>query len=305
MFGLRQIRQAWRRLAWAVIYSGPKRDITLETANGVLTFDNQDWMIGKILYLNRSYEVEQMDAAVKLLHEEGYLTDDTSSMVLDVGANIGMICVALVRSGRFKKALAFEPAPNSYRLLLKNVCQNNLESRITCFPFALSSSQGQVVLELSPDNSGDHRIRQTESKGAFGEELRPTICVEARTLDSFFAGNPELSPHEVSLVWVDIQGHEGHFLEGARRFLTRGVPMVAEVWPYALGRSGFGLSRFRTILSEFYTHFYVLSGKAVEKSRVSAIGQVFRAFAGRREACQVVLVRDRSEALHYHELPRR
>lgn len=300
MLGLGKMRQAWRRLVWAVIYYGPKRDITLETANGILTFSSRDWMIGKILYLQRSYEMKEIDAAIKLLHEEGYLTDGASSTVLDVGANIGMICIALVRSGHFKKALAFEPAPGSHRLLVKNVGQNNLSSRITCFPFALSSMRSEVDLELSPDNSGDHRIRHTKSAGAFREELRPTIRVEARTLDSLFAENPQLDPKEVSLVWLDIQGHEGCFLEGAREFLARGTPTVTELWPYALARSGTEPSRVQTLLSEFYTHFYLVTANAAEKRPISAMGEVFQAFAGPREMCQVILVRDRSASKCSH-----
>jgi FkbM family methyltransferase len=294
MLGLGKMRQAWRRLAWAAIYYGPKRDITLQTANGLLTFSSRDWMIGKILYLHRSYEMKEIDAAVKLLHEEGYLPGGASSTVLDVGANIGMICIALVRLGHFQKALAFEPAPGSYKLLVKNVGQNNLAARITCFPFALSSMRSEVDLELSPDNSGDHRIRHTKSQGAFHEELRPTVRVEARTLDSVFAENPELDPQEVSVVWLDIQGHEGCFLEGAREFLARGTPTVTELWPYALARSGSEPARVQSLLSQFYTHFYLLTANAAEKRPISAIGQVFQEFSGPREMCQVILVRDRS-----------
>jgi hypothetical protein len=104
-----------------------------------------------------------------------------------------------------------------------------------------------------------------------------------------------LDPQEVSLVWLDIQGHEGCFLEGAREFLERGTPIVTELWPYALARSGSEPSRVQALLSEFYTHFYLLTANAAEKRPISTMGEVFQAFAGPREMCQVILVRDRSK----------
>ncbi len=82
--------------------------------------------------------------------------------MLDVGANIGMICIALMLQNYFKRAIAFEPDPKNFRLLVKNVAQNGLENRIDCFPYALSSAAGEAELELSPHNSGDNHLHYSE-----------------------------------------------------------------------------------------------------------------------------------------------
>ncbi len=151
----------WRRLRWWFIYIGPRRDITVDTFNGRLSFDSKDWLIGKYLYVKGSYEAREIQSAVAVLRQEGYLKDAGGGTVLDVGANISMICIALLKHGYFQRAIAFEPYPNSYRFLVNNVNQNGLRERVSHFPWALSCTEDEFELELSDDNSGDHRIRRT------------------------------------------------------------------------------------------------------------------------------------------------
>src|SRR6266702_4494260 len=112
-----QFRHITRRLYWWLTYLGPRRDITVDTFNGLLTVDSKDWLIGKYLYVNRSYEAREMQRTITLLQQEGYLGATGGGVLLDVGANIGMTCIALLKHGYFQRAIAFEPAPTSYRLL--------------------------------------------------------------------------------------------------------------------------------------------------------------------------------------------
>jgi len=270
---------------------GPRRDITVPTSNGLLTFDSKDWLIGKYLFVERSYETEQLDRAVALLRREGYLTRKGGTVV-DVGANIGMICIALLQRGYFERALAFEPAPNNYRLLVRNVSQNGMQDRISAFPYALSASEGELELELSTENSGDNRIRTTTAPGAYHEENRPTVKVEGKTLDQVFAGIPGLTAEETALVWVDIQGHEGHFFEGAKRTLGCRIPVVAELWPYGVLRSGLSAARFLDVVSGLFSHFYLLSDREVAKQPIRRIDGLFHQYGEPRQWCQVALVQD-------------
>ncbi|RPJ80913.1 MAG: hypothetical protein EHM18_17695, partial [Acidobacteria bacterium] len=59
----------------------------------------------------------------------------------------------------------------------------------------------------------------------------------------------KLSLEETGLVWVDIQGHEGHFLRGAQSLLRRGVPIVTEFWPYAIERSGMSVEEYTSLVT--------------------------------------------------------
>lgn len=280
-----------RKLRWWLIYLGPRRDVTVATFNGLLSFDSKDWLIGKYLYVNRTYEAREIQSVMTLLRQGGYLKEKEPSGVLDVGANIGMTCIALLKHGYFQRAIAFEPTPNSYRLLMQNLRQNGLSDRVIHFPWALSSAEGEVEIELSADNSGDNRVRQTASPGAFREERRQAVIVTAKMLDQLWASEPALSGERISLVWVDIQGHEGHFFLGAQDVLREGIPVVTEFWPYGVSRSGISRHQFCRIVSELFTHFYIFVGENFEKHAISEIDGLFDVYSAPREMCQLVLVR--------------
>jgi len=278
-----------RKLEWWLIHMGPRRDITVETPNGRLTFDSKDCLIGKYLYVRRSYEIHEIKGAIDYIRQEGFLSNRRRNTVLDVGANLGMIVISLLRAGYFERAIAIEPAPNSFRLLEHNLRQTDLHDRVYTYRCALSSAAGEVDLEISKDNSGDHRVRHTGDAGFFHEEKRRTLKVPAETLDHIFETHSELRREEVGLVWLDIQGHEGWFLHGARKVLKERIPVVAEIWPYAILRSGMSRIRFCEIVSELFTDFYVLPGRGRCKQPISELGGLFDAFSKPREMCQVVL----------------
>lgn len=276
-------------LRWHLIHLGPRREVTVSTANGLLTFDSKDWLVGKYLYVRREHEAREAREAINLLSHEGYL-DQPGATVLNVGANIGMTSIGLLKAGYFRRAIAFEPSPNSYRLLARNVEQNGLAQEIVHFPFALSSRSETLQLEISEDNSGDNRIRLTSEAGFFEEERRHTIGVPAKTLDQMLAEYPDLRDERIDLVWADIQGHEGHFFRGARTLLERGVPVVSEFWPYAIRRSGISESKFQEIVSGAFTHFYLLSEKPPVRRAISEIESLFREYSGPRQMCLLAWV---------------
>jgi FkbM family methyltransferase len=276
-------------MRWYLIYLGPRHEVTVGTANGLLSFDSKDWLIGKYLYVRGEHEEREAREAINLLRREGYL-DASGETLLNVGANIGMTCIGLVKAGYFRRAIAFEPAPNTYRLLAHNVDQNGLGEKILHFPFALSSRSGTLRLEISEDNSGDNRIRFASQGGFFQEERRQTIEVPAKTLDHMFVEYPGLREERIDLVWADIQGHEGHFFRGAATLLESGVPVVCEFWPYAILRSGISESEFQEIVSGFFTHFYLLSEEPPVSRPTSELPTLFKEYCGPRQPCLLAWV---------------
>ena len=284
-----------RKLRWRQLYTGAPRDVTVESYNGVLTFHSRDKLIGKYLYVDRAYERRYIESALGVLERGGYpvANGDGDGILLDVGANIGMICIALLQQQRFARAIAVEPSPRNLRLLQHNVVQNGLSDRITILPCALSSAEGELELELSDYNSGDNRIRHDASSGTWREEQRAVVKVPVRTLDEVLAERG-VNPREVRLAWVDIQGHEGFFLDGARATLAAGVPVVSEFWPYGILRSGMTRSEYGTIVSEIFTHFFHLHASGAEKLPIEKIDALFDAYAAPKEMCEVIFVNDRA-----------
>jgi FkbM family methyltransferase len=283
-----------RKLRWRRVYDGERRDVTVESYNGILTFDSRDKLIGKYLYVDRAYERRYIEHALGLLKRDGYLRANAAGgegVLLDVGANIGMICIALLKHDVCARAIAVEPSPRNLRLLEHNVAQNGLRDRVTIVPCALSSESGELELELSEYNSGDNRIRHDASRGAWGEDRRDVVRVPVRTLDETLA-DLALTPADIRLAWVDIQGHEGFFLRGARSALAAGIPVVSEFWPYGILRSGMSRADYVSTARAIFTHFYHMRGSGAEKLPIARLDALFDVYAAPKEMCEVILVND-------------
>lgn len=135
---------------------------------------------------------------------------------VDVGANIGTTCLPALHVHEFRRAIAIEPEQSNARLLAANAALNGLSERITIHQVAASDRTGTLRLSIHPSNSGGHRV----TEGA-GQE------VAATTLDSLLEAEG-VSPADVGLLWIDVQGHELAVLRGAGSLLAARVPFVVE-----------------------------------------------------------------------------
>lgn len=156
---------------------------------------------------------------------------------VDVGAHIGTATLAALAWHGFDAAMCFEPDPANAAQLRHNLATNGHTDRTTVIEAAVSDGPERVSFELAQANTGDGRIRLgAPQAGHFAEERRDVIDVRATTLDRCVAEGT-LTLEQVSLVWIDVQGHEAHVLRGAKQLLDAGVPIVFELWPYGLRRA--------------------------------------------------------------------
>jgi FkbM family methyltransferase len=152
-------------------------------------------------------------------------------VVLDIGANIGyytLVAAKLLRGeGRVH---AFEPSPENYRLLVKNIEANGF-TNVTAVPKAVAGENGRVELFLDGLNFGGPSLSRRNIPETAG-----SIFVEAVTLDAYLA---QTSEPRVDLVKMDTQGTEGRILEGAARTLESSRPkIIMELWPFGLRNMG-------------------------------------------------------------------
>ena len=121
------------------------------------------------------------------------------------------------------------------------------------------------------------------------------VTVPVRTLDELLA-EQGVNARDVRLAWVDIQGHEGFFLDGARATLAGGggggAPVVSEFWPYGILRSGMTRAEYGRIAGELFTHFYHLHDSAAEKLPIAMIDSLFDMYPAPKEMCEVIFVND-------------
>jgi FkbM family methyltransferase len=225
------------------------------------------------LYIGREYESHLIDTAIAELRRRGFASPHGTA--LDIGANIGVIGIALVLRGYAARVIAVEPEQANFELLVRNVQQNGLTEAIRCERLALGTVEGSVEMELSPDNLGDHRIRGPlgSAPGAYGESLRATVTVPASTLDDLLE-RARPAGERPSLIWMDVQGFEGRVLEGGTRTIQAGVPVVAEFWPYGIRRSGLDRDQFCGLVESLFSGFVLLGAR----SATQEIGELRRMF---------------------------
>ena len=275
-----QWRAQWRPKLWEAAPKLGIKTLTTDTKQGRFTVNTSDQFISKALFLGGSFEYEVINRAVELLVKHEVLKSRNQGLLLDIGANIGTVCVSLLRRDVFSGAVAFEPHPGNYELLQKNVKQNGLAERVQSFPMGLSAQSGELVFELSPDNSGDHRIRLGDEVQSvlFDEAERQITRVPVTTLDEM-AGDGRINADDIRLIWMDVQGHEGHVLAGAQSVLGRGVPTVMEFWPYGLERAGITQEMFVERLKANFTHMIDVADESGELLDISCVNQLYKKYS--------------------------
>lgn len=219
--------------------SEKSRAVTIAAAKyGHMAVFTDDMVIGRSLLDTGAFQEEKISEVLAFLRTRYSLNPD---LFVDIGANIGTHSIFALTQGPFKRVIAFEPDIDNARLLSKNIGINRLSSRYELHSVALTDQPGNIELELSNSNFGDHRIRpKLPASVSFGEEHeRSTREISATSLDAL---NDKFNlDWSNALIWMDTQGHEGPIFEGAKRFFASPrspKAIVSEFWPYGIERSG-------------------------------------------------------------------
>lgn len=216
-----------------------------------VTLSNDNY-ISRSLHMNGIYDFENFERAVKIIGRP-------ITKLIDVGANIGTICIPALMRGYAQAAIAIEPEPLNFRTLRANIILNDLDGDIVAINTAVGERLDESLqFEISPDNKGDHRIRTTSDTGGFGEQNWETRTVQSTTIDSIAHAQGVFENKEGALLWIDVQGWESKALRGASELLRAGIPTVIEFWPYALERNGVTDELIETIVA-CCTQMYVIS----------------------------------------------
>ncbi len=257
------------RLFFLVVYWNGLRKTrsyhVVKTRQGTFKISTKDSAIGRLLVVEGQFEFDFSIKAVDFLKANKFLKDD-NVLLYDIGANIGIIGVGLLRAKKVKSAIAVEPEPSNFKLLSENVKLNNLQESMLCLNYALGAQDGVLKMELSEDNPGDHRVKganELVTDERYGESKRRMVEVRAIQLDKLIIESDVANRVRLgreALVWVDVQGYEGYVFKGARTLLSSGLPVVSEIWPYGILRAGMKLDEFTNIVSSIWTDFWVLRG---------------------------------------------
>ena len=151
------------------------------------------------------------------------LRRNSSTLLLDLGGNIGMHSLAAAAHGH--DAIVFEPVPDNVALMLASVRANNFHGRIHVFPLCVGATGGQGChLGTHFRNQGklEHRIYSEPQMGAdltFPKQMswqRSTLVTSvAVTVDDFVT-----PPRRPLLIKMDVENTECQAFRGMKRLLT-------------------------------------------------------------------------------------
>jgi FkbM family methyltransferase len=256
-----------------------RQTLTLPTKQGRLTISCQDGFISRALFFDREYELTFASRVLALLRSRGLLPRGHGTF-LDIGANLGVIAIGMLCRGEFRRAIAIEPEPQNFALLKHNVRQNGLQDRLLCRPYAISDRAATVPLELCSANFGDHRVRLNQRATValperFHEAGRRLIDVSAVRLDDLLATLPPEFTRDMGLVWIDTQGHEAQVLRGGPALFGRGLPVVAEVWPYGLKRAGVSQDQFCRLAQQYWSDYWMLRRDKLVRYPTAVLASLF------------------------------
>lgn len=150
---------------------------------------------------------------------------------LDIGAHVGLYALpAACRVGEQGRVVAFEPHPSNRALLEENLSRNDV-TNVTVVPAAVSDRPGQLELQVSSFNTGDHRLYRQGSSRA------KTVSTDVVSVDAWLESS---GIDRIDLIKMDVQGAEASVLEGMRRTLdaNHDLQMIIEYTPWMLRESG-------------------------------------------------------------------
>ncbi|MGA7490730.1 MAG: FkbM family methyltransferase, partial [Xanthobacteraceae bacterium] len=153
------------------------------------------------------------------------------AVFVDIGAHIGTHTIYALRTGRFARAVAFEPEPRNAALLARNLEANGLAHAAIVVPKAAGAAPGIGELHLHPRNTGAHAIDEPPSVDGLASLSVPV----ARVDDELEALG--LAFDMIGLVWVDVEGYEPQVLDGLERLIARSVPIAFEFTPSRYSRA--------------------------------------------------------------------
>jgi FkbM family methyltransferase len=226
----------------------PKRVKTHVKTNGsILYLDPNDSLHFSI---NGTWEVTQTKL-IKNLVKKG-------DVAVDIGAHIGYYTLLLAKLvGKSGEVIGFEPDPDNFQLLKKNVMVNGYTNTILEYK-AVSNKLGAVTFYRSALSSGQGKLHNSDN-------CEP-VQVDAVTLDSYFEGYER----GIDFIKMDAEGAEACILQEADSVVRKNPHMkiITEFSPAQLTSCGDDPAEFLHILSAHGFSFYDIDEK---KRRVMPI----------------------------------
>lgn len=176
-------------------------------------------LIGQRLIATGGFEQTQIDALDEIITDPRRLLGATINLhgtFIDVGANIGVYSTRYASA--FSGVIAIEPSPATYHILRANLLLARIvNAKALCC--GCSDRIGTATLRVPEDGMlGWSRLTETPNWKTFD------VPVEVDTVDNIVARSK--IQDRISLLKIDVEGHETQVLRGAVNVLSNDGPLV-------------------------------------------------------------------------------
>tara|TARA_Y100001978_G_scaffold198438_1_gene210897 strand:+ start:106 stop:1314 length:1209 start_codon:yes stop_codon:yes gene_type:complete len=138
--------------------------------------------------------------------------------IIDIGGHIGSFSLLankfLKKQG---KQFVYEPVPENFNLIKKNILINNLTDSIKPFNYAVSKEIGKAKIYISSDNTGGSRLHLPDPSSKSFEIVKVT------TLDEIYRTN---KLYFVDLIKIDVEGSEHSIIFSSKKILMNKVRYI-------------------------------------------------------------------------------
>lgn len=152
-------------------------------------------------------------------------------IAIDIGAHVGYFTLLFrLLVGRAGVVYAFEPMPDTYLRLVRNIMRNGFRN-VLPLPLAMAERSGTAEFRINSENEGGSTLLPIVS----GENNK--VQVQVTSLDDVFPNALSAPPR---LLKIDAEGVEMLILEGGRRWFETQAPdmMICEINRGALEAAG-------------------------------------------------------------------
>jgi FkbM family methyltransferase len=213
---LKEIHGIRRGIGDPPIYCGDHLILRRTIYGQKMFLDARDCSITPHLALDGFWEIHVTNVFLNALRE--------GMTVVDVGANVGYYTLlAASRVGKNGRVIAFEPDPEMFDVLFKNVDINGFLDRVTLIEKAVSFQTKRLTFHKMKHHRGGGSLHRFS--GEYLKQLRDeiqTIEVESTSLDEYF----ENKDRKVSLIKIDTEGSEPFIIQGARQLLSENPNLI-------------------------------------------------------------------------------
>jgi FkbM family methyltransferase len=140
----------------------------------------------------------------------------SSNTVFDIGSYTGIYALIAAKSNKKLKVSAFEPNPNLFSALEKNLKLNRIRN-VKSEQMALDNQPGEAYLYLNHDiHTSIGSLIQSSTAGK-------KVLVRKTTLDIYCENH---SVNSIDLIKIDVEGYEANVLQGGSSIIKKSSPII-------------------------------------------------------------------------------